>query len=451
MVFKYTRNSVALSWLRPIKSSQKEHTVTGRIRTLLTVTTALLAVLPTLASADDLYIEAASQRGSKKASVQLGPRPFFLIDDMQDGPLKQKLQSCANGPFRSTNFSIGHRGAALQFPEHTRESYLAAARMGAGIIECDVTFTKDKELVCRHAQNDLHTTTNILTLPELATKCTKLFIPATFDASGKRLTTASAECRTSDITLAEFKTLHGKMDAFNPNARTPEEFQSGTVNWRTDLYSGPTSGTLMTHKESIALFKTLGVGMTPELKNPSVTMPFEGFTQARYAQKLIDEYKDAGVSPRQVWPQSFNKGDIEYWIAREPEFGKQAVYLDDAETLADLPTAPELAAYKAEGINIVAPPLFALLTAENGQIVPSQYAKDAKDARLDIITWTLERSGVLADGNNGFYYQTFDSVIRREGDMMTVLDVLAQEIGILGIFSDWPATVTYYASCMNLR
>ena len=34
--------------------------------------------------------------------------------------------------------------------------------MGAGIVECDVTFTKDKQLVCRHAQNDLHTTTNIL-------------------------------------------------------------------------------------------------------------------------------------------------------------------------------------------------------------------------------------------------------------------------------------------------
>ncbi len=34
--------------------------------------------------------------------------------------------------------------------------------MGAGIVECDVTFTKDHQLVCRHAQNDLHTTTNIL-------------------------------------------------------------------------------------------------------------------------------------------------------------------------------------------------------------------------------------------------------------------------------------------------
>ena len=50
--------------------------------------------------------------------------------------------------------------------------------MGAGIIECDVTFTKDRELVCRHSQCDLHTTTNILTVPELAAKCTQAFSPA---------------------------------------------------------------------------------------------------------------------------------------------------------------------------------------------------------------------------------------------------------------------------------
>ncbi|MBL8259343.1 MAG: glycerophosphodiester phosphodiesterase [Candidatus Competibacteraceae bacterium] len=370
---------------------------------------------------------------------------------MENGPLKQRLLACANLPFRRTDFSIGHRGACMQFPEHTKESYEAAAHMGAGIVECDVTFTKDKELVCRHAQNDLHTTTNILTVPELAAKCTRPFAPATFDAGGNLLTPASAECRTSDITLAEFKTLRGKMDAFDPAAKTPAEFQGGTANWRTDLYSGPTSGTLMTHKESIELFKALGVGMTPELKSPSVKMPFEGLTQEAYAQKMIDEYKEAGVSPRRVWPQSFDKGDVLYWIAREPEFGKQAVYLDDADTVADLPTAAELAGYKAEGINIVAPPLFALLDVVSGRIVASQYAKDAKAAGLEIIAWTLERSGVLADGDNGFYYQTFDSAVRREGDMMVVLDALARDVGVIGVFSDWPATVTYYANCVGLK
>ena len=387
---------------------------------------------------------------SNPAAAQLGPRPFFLVDDMSDSPLKQRLQACARRTqvYRSSDFSIGHRGAALQFPEHTRESYVAAARMGAGIVECDVAFTKDKELVCRHAQNDLHTTTNILATP-LADKCSKPFTAATFNADGSLATPASAECRTSDITLAEFKTLRGKMDASNPAARTVAQYLGGTANFRTDLYAGPSSGTLMTHAESIALFKQLGVKMTPELKFPAVAMPFDGFTQEDYAQKLIDEYKAAGVSPRRVWPQSFNKPDVLYWIAKEPEFGRQAVYLDDANVDADLPSAADLAAYKAEGINIWAPPLFALLAADtSGNIVPSQNARNAKAAGLDLITWTLERSGILADGGNGFYYQSFDAAVSREGDMMRVLDVLARDVGILGIFSDWPATVTFYANCM---
>ena len=142
---------------------------------------------------------------SRPGPAQLGPRPFFLVDDLADGPLKTKLQACSRrGAFRPSEFSIGHRGAAMQFPEHTKESYEAAARMGAGIVECDVTFTKDKQLVCRHAQNDLHTTTNILATP-LAAKCTKPFSPATFDAAGQLVSPASAECRASDVTLAEFQ------------------------------------------------------------------------------------------------------------------------------------------------------------------------------------------------------------------------------------------------------
>lgn len=384
-------------------------------------------------------------------TAQLGPRPFFLVNEMNDSPLKQRLQACSQRDrFTARDFSIGHRGAGLQFPEHTKESYEAAARMGAGVVECDVTFTKDKELVCRHAQNDLHTTTNILATP-LAATCIRPFTPATFDANGTLLTPAAAECRTSEITLAEFKSLRGKMDAFNPRGRTVAEYMAGTASFRTDLYAGPTSGTLQTHKESIELFKKLGVKMTPELKNASVAMPFDGFTQQAYAQKMIDEYKQARVSPRDVFAQSFSKDDVLYWVNHEPAFGRQAVFLDDANTMADVPSAAELRGYRQQGVRIWAPPTFVLITADaNGNLLPSQAARDAKAAGLEIITWTLERSGILADGSNGFYFQTFDSAIKREGDLYRVLDVLAKDVGVLGVFSDWAAAVTFYANCMNL-
>jgi len=390
---------------------------------------------------------------SSIASVQLGPRPFFLVEEMADSPLKKRLQHCAANreSYKPTLFSIGHRGAPLQFPEHTKESYEAAARMGAGIVECDVTFTKDKQLICRHAQNDLHTTTNILATP-LASKCVKPFTPAVFDAAGTLVAPAAAECRTSELTLAEFKTLRGKMDASNPRGRTVAEYQAGTANFRTDLYAGPTSGTLLTLKEAIALFKKLGVKMTPELKSASVAMPFDGFSQAAYAQKMIDEHKAAGVSPRDVWAQSFDINDILYWVKNEPAFGRQAVYLDDAAVPADVPTFEQLKAYRAAGIRIVAPPLWQLLTADtSGNILPSPYARNAKAAGLDIITWSLERSGVLADGNNGSYYQSFDAAITREGDMFRMLDVLAEQVGVLGVFSDWPATVSFYANCTGQK
>ena len=190
--------------------------------------------------------------------------------------------------------------------------------------------------------------------------------------------------------------------------------------------------------------------MTPELKNASVTMPFDGFTQQAYAQKMIDEYKQMGVPGWQVFAQSFDINDVLYWVSHEPEFGPSAVYLDSASTMATVPTAGQLAQLRAAGVRYWAPPIFVLLTTDaNGNLVASQAARDAKAAGLRLITWTLERSGILADGNNGFYYQTFDNAIKREGDVMKVLYALDKDVGIDGIFSDWPATVTFYANCMR--
>lgn len=377
----------------------------------------------------------------------VGVRPTFLIAEMDKSPLKMKLSQCSTGPFQRTNFSISHRGAPLLFPEHTKESYLAAIRSGAGIVECDVTFTKDKQLVCRHSQSDLHTTTDILAHPKLAKKCSIPFVPAD-PATGKE---AQVECRTSDFTLAEFKTLKGKMDGVNPMATSAEEYMQGTPTWRTDLYA--THGTLMTHAESAALFKAHAVKATPELKSAVVDMPYKGFTQQMYAQKLVDELKNAGFTASDSYLQSFNLDDIKYWLKKEPKFAQQAVFLDermyqDKNFKASLKDMRSLA---DAGVNIIAPPIAALLTLDSkGTIVPSNYAQYAQQAGLDIIAWSLERSGPLANGG-GWYYQSISDAITSDGDMMVVLDVLAKQVGVIGVFSDWPATVTYYANCMGLK
>ena len=246
------------------------------------------------------------------------------------------------------------------------------------------------------------------------------------------------------------------MDGFNADAKTPEEYQNGTPRWRTDLYAN--SGTLMTHDESIALIKSMGAKFTPELKAPEVPMPFDGdYSQEKYASQMLDAYKKAGIPPSDVFAQSFNLADVLYWVKAEPEFAKQAVYLEERYEKQGLdPNKPEtwkpsMAELKAQGVAILGPPIWTMLTLnDKREIVPSEYAKAAKAAGLDLIGWSLERDGPLHKGG-GFYHKSIRSVVDRDGDTLTVLDVLAKQVGVRGMFSDWPATTTFYASCTGMK
>jgi glycerophosphoryl diester phosphodiesterase len=110
---------------------------------------------------------------------------------------------------------------------------------------------------------------------------------------------------------------------------------------------------------------------------------------------------------------------------------------------------------KQAGVEIIAPAMPALLAVtDNGQIVPSNFARDLKAWGFDIITWTFERSDLRQGASKAGFYYDFDpqgKAIKKDSDMYKALDVLAREVRILGIFSDWPATVTYYANCMGLK
>ena len=402
---------------------------------ILLLTTTIASVAP-LAYAENTTI----------VDVSIGPRPFYLADKLPEGELKSALESCNTQAIKPSLFSIGHRGAPMQFPEHTRESYIAAARMGAGIVECDVTFTKDKELVCRHSQCDLHTTTNILTTP-LAENCT---VPPDYNAEKPF---ANVKCCTSDITVAEFKTLQGKMDAGNPTAKSLQEYLQSTAAWRTDLYSQP--GTLLTHAESIRLFEQLGVGMTPELKKAMVTLPFDGdYTRNNQADQMLQEYRDAKIDPSRVWPQSFEEFDITHWLRTAPDFAAQVVYLDDRyndqgfDPMIPQSWSPSMNELKESGVQYLAPPLWMLVTLnDKNNMRPSNYAKAATDAGLKLLAWSLERSGPLDSGNGGWYYQSVAQAVDNDSDILQLLEVLAKDVGVAGVFSDWPATTSYYAHC----
>ncbi|KAK6440469.1 hypothetical protein LTR95_003315 [Oleoguttula sp. CCFEE 5521] len=389
--------------------------------------------------------------------VELGPRPYYLVDNMDAGPLKDKLNSCKPQPKSTSSFSISHRGAPLEFPEHSKQGYNAAARMGAGIIECDVSFTSDRELVCRHSNCDLHYTTNILSKPELAAKCSSPFVPADPKNSSSM---ATAKCCTSDITLAEFKSLCAEMEATSLTATsivpgTPYFGRIGTTpDYRTNMFSYSCAET-MSLKDQIALVDSYGLNFTAEAKTPQVAMPFQGdYTQEDFAQQIVDTFNEAGIPAERVWLQSFLPDDIFYWLKTSPAFGAQAVYLDERADLTATgydEAVASLPGLAAKGVKIIAPSIWQLVAPDNatGTIVASSYAIAAKAAGLEIITWSFERSGPLENGG-GYYYTGVNNLINNDGDEFYVIDVISRVVGATKIFADWAATVTYYANCFGL-
>jgi glycerophosphoryl diester phosphodiesterase len=109
-----------------------------------------------------------------------------------------------------------------------------------------------------------------------------------------------------------------------------------------------------------------------------------------------------------------------------------------------------MAELAARGVKILAPPVWMLVALDGkGEIAPSAYAKAARAAGLDLIAWTVERSGPLASGG-GWYYRTIKAATNNDGAVFELLDVLARQVGVRAVFSDWPATTTFYANCMGL-
>jgi glycerophosphoryl diester phosphodiesterase len=197
---------------------------------------------------------------------------------------------------------------------------------------------------------------------------------------------------------------------------------------------------------------------TPELKTPpaQVPMPFNGYTQQQYAQDFVDAFRNKSIDLSRVWPQSFTYDDIVYWLENDKEFGAQAVYLQEFDTPEDLAAGMKnLSIARAAGVNIISPALPMLLAIggpDNNTIVESEYSKAIKANGMDIIAWTFERSGPLATvkSREEYYFNTIANITHYDGQYFEVLDVLANQVGVKGLFTDWASTVTYFANCFDL-
>lgn len=357
-----------------------------------------------------------------------------LVDGLPSGSLKNELSTCSSEPLRISEFSISHRGAPLGFPEHTLEGYLAAIEMGAGSIECDAVLTKDRQLVCRHSQCDLHRTTNILQT-DLSGSCTE---PFEAWESGRN---ASARCCVSDITLKEFKSLCGRADRVDLRAASVDQY----LRARPPLHPNITQvacGTLLSHKESIGLIGRYGRKYIPELKKmDAISLRAMGLSLEQYADMLLEEYRGLEVEASTVFPQSFDSRVVDHWLARHPDFANNVVYLDGrGRNPLFLPSRRDMDKLFNKGLRYIAPPIPMLLKQDdNGGLRETVYARYAIQSGLKLITWTMESR--LSD-ITGFSNQ--------DSDRLLVLDALHRRAQVSGVFSDWPATVTRYANCMGL-
>mmetsp|Transcript_10992 Transcript_10992/g.15844 ORF Transcript_10992/g.15844 Transcript_10992/m.15844 type:complete len:495 (+) Transcript_10992:66-1550(+) len=454
-VLLYTTRSKGIAWMTDVRI--------GNSSFLAGALFAAVAGMLLIAARPFLYQElnmATMTAGSN--FISLGPIPYFKLTQLvkntkdkvnDEGPLdlQTTLVTCASqrAVFQSSDFVISSdnegntdRSNRMSFPSHTLPSYEAALRMGAGMVQCPVTFTKDRELVCRQQQCDLHISTDILyhQQPQLASKCAQPFIPS--DGIHRP---AQVKCCTSDFTLEELQMLNGRCNSNSANAAiniwamTPFDYLG--INTRTASSCVPAN--IPSHEDYIALVHSWGAKFAP-IQVPFVYMDnIENYTQEMHSRQIIQSYSQGLViDPSRIYPTSQNWEDIFLWKREFPQHARNAIAIDmfyeeeqDENILQERFTS-----LLGHGVsNVVTNDMWVLLkrNMESESIEsfePSVYAKVSKKMKLNIFTVWTESSSELRDET---YFR--------------VLHALNKQVGIKGIFADVSVvpTASFYMNCMS--
>lgn len=305
----------------------------------------------------------------------------------------------SRGADRQIPLIVGHRGACGYRPEHTRASYLLAARLGADFLEPDLVMTGDGQLICRH-EPELSRTTDVAARAEFAARRT------TKTVGGQRTTGWFAE----DFTLAEVQTLWA-------TERFPALRPSNSI-YEGRLHVAAFEDLLQVRAQ---VSRELGreVGVSVELKDPSryrsMGMDLEG--------AVLDALQRHGLDGQRapVYLQSFELHSL-IRLREEFAFARPLVYLlenggvppgfgasADSRTYADLLSPPglRLLATWVDGIGPGKQRIFP--RRSDGTLgMPTRLVQDAHAAGLRVDVWTfraencflaedLRRSGRDAD------------------------------------------------------
>lgn len=288
---------------------------------------------------------------------------------------------------------IAHRGACGYLPEHTLVAKALAVGMGADFLEQDVVATRDGVLIVFH----------------------DLALDATTDVaerfSGRARSDGQHWCM--DFDLAELRTLRvrERRRPGSPEPRYPGRFPD----------AGGGFG-IVTLQEELAFVAGLrrstgrALGIYPEIKDPA----WHRAAGIELGDRLLDALAAAGYSgPADAcYVQCFDPEELRRLRARGCRL-RLVQLLDRAGGVPDSARLHGIARYA----DAIGPSLALLLRAgEGGGLVPTELARDARAAGLEVHPYTL-RQDELPPG-----VASFDRL----------LDLVYGECGATAAFTDFP-------------
>jgi glycerophosphoryl diester phosphodiesterase len=439
--------------------------------------------------------------------VDFGPRPWYLADRLLDRSTGTESPSLASSDPQRTNKlkelqnklswdscpgshernleSMALGGAAMQFPRNSKVAFVAAARMGAGKLGCEVTFSKDGHLVCREQQCDLHYTTDILLNPDHSSLKDKCNI--TFAAGG------GAKCCTTDFDLDELKTLCATMNMATETSATNvgEYLKLSESGWRTTIYQDGHCSPVMAHTEFIQLASSLNVAIVSELKDGEYSTVTH--TNPEFSLKLGDKNNAAeafladldNFEVKSLYPQSMDKEHVKSFL-NNPK-GVNAVFRYGPGLKNGYDTWSNT--YKAifDELKALTPPVKYASVAMNELLIANdEYgvsfrmtdpAKYFQENKINIFVWTFDAwkarsatcyaSGAVDERWHWYHGQCLSEgqfyagecsrgsqckwIVYKDADELLILHALFTDAKVMAVFSEWPATVSHYTSCIKRR
>lgn len=305
--------------------------------------------------------------------------------------------------------NIAHRGSSGMYPEHTMEGYRHAIAQGADIIECDVSLTRDRHLVCLH-ESWLNHTTDVSQHPEFRHRLRTYDIPGVGNVTN---------WFSVDFTLAELRTL-GKVQQ--------HQYRDQTMNGQFHI---PTLG------QYLNLALEAQVGIYPELKNPKWINSLEhlNLVDQSFETLLLDELRAVGMTERTdaCLIQSF---DLETIVNVANQTSLRCIYL--TESTLDDEALRALAASSIYGVGIwkdqILPSYRKATGYKNRLGRPTDFVTRAHASGLQVHLYTLRNEDRYLAHNYGQ---------DPHAEILTFL-----ELNVDGFFTDFPLTL---ASVLDRR